>query len=143
MQLEVVARIPQWCVKNLTTDAIQGFIKFILDKIFSVQCVQVLLHGSILLEEEKNGHKTFCESLPQSGSEHVWPRRYLDPGVDAEQSEKSVHVYQSLSGLSVHCAQEVEREGELEEQTVHHHQVSHGHRTCMKATEQLTEMHII
>lgn len=65
------------------------------------------------------------------------PISYLDLGVDAEQGEKSVHVYQSLSGLSVHGAQEVEGERELEEQAVHHHQVSHCHRTCRKTTQQL------
>lgn len=64
--------------------------------------------------------------------------RYLDLGVDAEQGEERVHVNQGLSGLSVHCAQEIEGKGELEEQAVHHHQVSHGHRSCNTTTENLS-----
>ena len=55
---------------------------------------------------------------------------YLDLGVDTEQGEEGVHVYERLPGLSVHGAQEVEGKGELEEQAVHHDQVSHRHRTC-------------
>lgn len=35
------------------------------------------------------------------------PISYLYLGVDVEQGEKSVHVYKGLSGLSVHCTQEV------------------------------------
>lgn len=62
---------------------------------------------------------------------------YLDLGVNTEQGEKNVHVYQGLSGLSVDCAQEVERKGELKEQSVHHHQVSNRHRSFVRATEQL------
>lgn len=64
--------------------------------------------------------------------------RYLDLGVDAEQGEECVHVNQGLSGLSVHCAQEIEGKRELEEQAVHHHQVSHGHRSCTTTTENLS-----
>lgn len=62
---------------------------------------------------------------------------YLDLGVNTEQGEKNVHVYQRLPGLSVDCAQKVEREGELEEQAVHHHQVSNRHRSFVRATKQL------
>lgn len=61
---------------------------------------------------------------------------YLDFSVEAEQSEKSVHVDESLPGLSVNCAQEVEGEGELKKQAVHHHQVSHRHRTCVSTAQQ-------
>lgn len=77
-----------------------------------------------LFEKEKRTHK------------HT---SYLDPGVDTEQCEKSVHVYEGLPGLSVDCTQEVEREGELEEQAVHHHQVSHGHRTYVTDSDRMTQ----
>lgn len=69
---------------------------------------------------------------------HVEATLYLDLGVDAEQGEERVHVNQGLSGLSVHCAQEIEGKGELEEQAIHHHQVSHGHRSCTTTTENLS-----
>lgn len=79
----------------------------------------------------------FCNLPLQCGKVHIVPTSHLDLGVDVEEGEESVHVYQGLPGLSVHRAEEVEREGELEEQAVHHHQVSHGHRACATATAAL------
>lgn len=77
--------------------------------------------------------------LLQQGVEvRVEATRYLDLSVDTEQGEERVHVNQGLSGLSVHCAQEIEGKGELEEQAVDHHQVSHGHRSCNTTTETLS-----
>lgn len=65
------------------------------------------------------------------GGGRVKATSYLDLRVDAEQREESVHVNQGLPCLPVHGAQEVEREGELEEQAVDHHQVSHSHGPCV------------
>lgn len=62
---------------------------------------------------------------------------YLDLGVNTQQGEKSVHIYQGLPGLSVHSAQKIEGKRELEEQAIHHHQVSYSHCAYMTASEQL------
>lgn len=56
-----------------------------------------------------------------------WKSVYLNLGVHAEQSEERVHVDESLSGLSVDCAEKVEGHRELKQQSVYHHQISHGH----------------
>lgn len=47
--------------------------------------------------------------------------------VDAEQVEHVLHVDERLANVPIHGAQEVEGNGELEQQTVHHHQVSNSH----------------
>ena len=51
----------------------------------------------------------------------------LDLGLDIEQGEHGLHVDERLPQLPVHGAEEVERDRELEEQPVHHDQVTHRH----------------
>lgn len=85
----------------------------------------------MLQDEEENGKTNFTICLlRRGGGGRVRATSYLDLGVDAEQREEGVHVNQGLPGLPVHGAQEVEGQGELEEQAVDHHQVSHRHRPC-------------
>lgn len=60
----------------------------------------------------------------------------LNLGVHAEQSEECVHVDESLSGLSVHSAQEVEGHWELEEESVNHHQISYSHGSFQNQQKQ-------
>lgn len=62
-----------------------------------------------------------------AGWKSLWKSADLNLGVHAEQSEECVHVDERLSGLSVHCAQEVEGQRELKEKSVDHHQISHSH----------------
>lgn len=52
---------------------------------------------------------------------------YLYPGLHRHQSEHGLHVDEGLPHLPVHRAQEAQRDGELEQQTVHHHQIAHRH----------------
>lgn len=81
------------------------------------------------MQEKGKTNFTICW-LRRGGGGRVRATSYLDLGVDAEQREEGVHVNQGLPGLPVHGAQEVEGQGELEEEAVDHHQVSHRHRPC-------------
>ena len=50
----------------------------------------------------------------------------------AEEVEHGLHVYEGLSDVPVDRAQEVEWDGQLEQQPIHHHQVTHSHGTWGK-----------
>lgn len=52
---------------------------------------------------------------------------YLDPGLHGHECEHGLHVDERLADLAVHGAQEAQRDGQLEQQAVHHHQVAHRH----------------
>lgn len=54
-----------------------------------------------------------------------WVLQYRDGGGLAEEGEHSLHVDEGLTHLPVHRPQEIKRQRELEQQTVHHHQISH------------------
>ena len=57
----------------------------------------------------------------------------LDAGVEAEEVEHPLHVDERLPHITVHGAQEEQRHRQLEEQSVHHHQVSHCHSACKES----------
>jgi len=52
---------------------------------------------------------------------------YLYGGVKLEEAKHSLHVNKGLPRLTVDGAEKIERNGQLEQQTVHHHQITHRH----------------
>ena len=54
---------------------------------------------------------------------------YSDLRLQFEQGKHGLHVDEGLFRLPVHGAEEVEGNGELEQESVDHHQVSHRHCT--------------
>mmetsp|Transcript_21144 Transcript_21144/g.36292 ORF Transcript_21144/g.36292 Transcript_21144/m.36292 type:complete len:327 (-) Transcript_21144:639-1619(-) len=60
-------------------------------------------------------------------------QRILDGGLLVEEGEHGLHVNQRLAYLAVHRAQKVEGQRQLEQQAVHHHQVTQRHRTFQDA----------
>ena len=55
---------------------------------------------------------------------------HLNAGVHIKQVKHVLHVDERLSDVAVHRPQEVERERQLEQEPVNHHQVSNSHTAC-------------
>ena len=61
----------------------------------------------------------------------------LDFCIHGHQSKHGLHVNQGLSNFSVYWSKEPKRHWQLEQQAIHHNQVSHCHISCTidKTTE--------
>lgn len=52
---------------------------------------------------------------------------YLYSGMKLQQTEHCLHVNKSLPCLAVNRAKKVERNGQLKQQSIHHHQIAYSH----------------
>lgn len=58
----------------------------------------------------------------------------LDPGLHRHERKHGLHVDERLPHFAVHRAQETQRDRQLEQQPVHHHQVAHCHMAWRRTT---------